>query len=47
MTDRRVPVALGSRTYEVRIGAGLLSRAGAEIETTVSTINTDPWVARF
>ena len=26
-----VPVALGSRSYEVRIGAGLIARAGAEI----------------
>ena len=26
-----VPVALGARSYEVRIGAGLLGRAGAEI----------------
>ncbi|MEH7826879.1 3-dehydroquinate synthase [Gemmobacter sp. JM10B15] len=26
-----VPVALGARTYEVRIGQGLLARAGAEI----------------
>ncbi|TMV67290.1 iron-containing alcohol dehydrogenase, partial [Thioclava sp. BHET1] len=27
----RVPVALGERSYEVRIGQGLLARAGAEI----------------
>ena len=27
----RIPVSLGARSYEVRIGAGLLARAGAEI----------------
>ena len=26
-----VPVALGARSYEVRIGAGLIARAGVEI----------------
>ena len=26
-----VPVALGARSYEVRIGTGLIDRAGAEI----------------
>ena len=26
-----VPVALGARSYQVRIGAGLIGRAGAEI----------------
>ena len=26
-----VPVALGARSYEVRIGPGLIARAGAEI----------------
>lgn len=31
MTTDVVPVALGSRSYEVRIGAGLLGRAGLEI----------------
>ncbi len=29
--DGMVPVALGARSYEVRIGRGLLARAGAEI----------------
>jgi len=31
MTVDVVPVALGARSYEVRIGAGLIERAGAEI----------------
>lgn len=31
MTVDVVPVALGARSYEVRIGAGLIARAGAEI----------------
>lgn len=31
MTIDVVPVALGARSYEVRIGAGLIARAGAEI----------------
>ena len=31
MTTDVVPVALGARSYEVRIGAGLIERAGAEI----------------
>lgn len=31
MTMDVVPVALGSRSYEVRIGQGLIARAGAEI----------------
>ena len=31
MTLDVVPVALGARSYEVRIGAGLIARAGAEI----------------
>jgi len=31
MTLDTVPVALGARSYEVRIGAGLLDRGGAEI----------------
>ncbi|MEY3960133.1 MAG: hypothetical protein RIR14_787 [Pseudomonadota bacterium] len=31
MTVDMVPVALGARSYEVRIGAGLIARAGAEI----------------
>jgi len=31
MTMDVVPVALGARSYEVRIGEGLISRAGAEI----------------
>jgi 3-dehydroquinate synthase len=31
MTTDLVPVALGTRSYEVRIGAGLIARAGAEI----------------
>ncbi len=31
MTVETVEVALGARAYEVRIGAGLLDRAGAEI----------------
>ena len=31
MTVDVVPVALGSRSYEVRIGRGLIGRAGAEI----------------
>ncbi|RPJ40721.1 MAG: 3-dehydroquinate synthase, partial [Candidatus Latescibacterota bacterium] len=28
---RRVPIRLGPRSYEVRIGAGLLDRAGEEL----------------
>jgi 3-dehydroquinate synthase len=31
MTTDVVPVALGARSYEVRIGSGLIARAGAEI----------------
>jgi 3-dehydroquinate synthase len=31
MTVDVVPVALGARSYEVRIGAGLIDRAGAEV----------------
>lgn len=31
MTQDVVPVALGARAYEVRIGSGLIDRAGAEI----------------
>ncbi|MEY4983721.1 MAG: hypothetical protein RIR62_1987 [Pseudomonadota bacterium] len=31
MTIDTVPVALGARSYQVRIGAGLIDRAGAEI----------------
>ena len=31
MTIQTVPVALGARSYEVRIGQGLIDRAGAEI----------------
>ena len=31
MTIETVPVALGARSYEVRIGTGLIDRAGAEI----------------
>ena len=31
MTIDVVPVALGARSYDVRIGPGLIGRAGAEI----------------
>lgn len=31
MTTQSIPVSLGERSYEVRVGTGLLERAGAEI----------------
>jgi 3-dehydroquinate synthase len=44
-----VPVALGARSYEVRIGAGLIDRAGAEIAPLLSrprvAVVTDETVA--
>ena len=33
---RTVPVALGDRSYDVRIGPGLIARAGAEIAPLLS-----------
>ena len=50
MTDTRiVPVELGSRSYQVRIGPGLIARAGAEIAPllarTRAAILTDERVA--
>jgi 3-dehydroquinate synthase len=45
-----VPVNLGARSYEVRIGPGLISRAGAEIAPLLRrkrvAILTDETVAR-
>ena len=49
MTDQTVTVALGARSYDVRIGAGLLGRAGAEIAPLLRrkhvTVVTDETVA--
>lgn len=49
MTVDVVPVALGARSYEVRIGAGLIDRAGAEIAPLLkrkkAAIVTDETVA--
>lgn len=46
---RTVPVALGDRSYDVRIGPGLIARAGEEIAPLLSrprvAILTDEWVA--
>ncbi|NJM82397.1 MAG: 3-dehydroquinate synthase [Tabrizicola sp.] len=49
MTVNVVPVALGARSYEVRIGTGLIDRAGAEIAPLLRrprvTVITDETVA--
>lgn len=49
MTMRAVSVALGARSYEVRIGAGLIARAGEEIAPLLSrprvAVVTDETVA--
>ena len=49
MAIDRVPVALGARSYEVRIGPGLIDRAGAEIAPLLkrrrAAIVTDETVA--
>ncbi|MRX50245.1 3-dehydroquinate synthase [Paracoccus sp. S-4012] len=49
MSARIVPVALGARSYEVRIGPGLIARAGAEIAPLLArprvAIVTDETVA--
>ena len=50
MTVDVVPVALGARSYEVRIGAGLLARAGQEIAPLLArkrvSVITDDTVAQ-
>jgi 3-dehydroquinate synthase len=38
-----VPVALGPRSYEVRIGAGLLAKRGAEIAPLLHRARASPW----
>lgn len=46
-----VPVALGARSYEVRVGSGLIDRAGAEIAPQLTrprvAVVTDETVARL